>query len=184
VTGRRAVVEALGIVFGPGTLSDPNARARAAVEFGEAGVATVAMCPASGLGLLLADATGAGSPVVLLDVSRAMPDGTLAAAVRAVLGAVRPGVAAVACAPVTDTLKVVGRDGVLHATADRDRHADLRGLLALGPDTLGAALPALPDPRTASPDSLLRAVVSTGGTVLPVEGQSVSRASARVRSAG
>ena len=98
------------------------------------------------------------------------PGGAGSAAAARVLAALRASsaAAAVACGPVTDTLKVVDADGQIRGTAERDAYRVLQPPAAVRAAALGAgdrAPAALPDLA-----GILAAVVAAGGTVLAVDG--------------
>jgi hypothetical protein len=99
-------------------------------------------------------------------------DGSLARLLAALDGQ-RGAVAAVLTGPVTDTLKVVGPDGLLRGTADRDRHRQLLPLAVVRGSALGAALataPAQLPGRWAEPLPVLLERVAGEGAVLGVPG--------------
>jgi 2-C-methyl-D-erythritol 4-phosphate cytidylyltransferase len=95
-------------------------------------------------------ATGLGDPVLVHDAARPLLTTELAEAVIAALQQDPSAQAAIAAAPVTDTVKRVGAEGVVRETLDRGelwavqtpqvfRRADLERALDVAPEVLAAA---------------------------------------------
>jgi 2-C-methyl-D-erythritol 4-phosphate cytidylyltransferase len=140
-----AAIERIVIATPPG-LTDPTVAAGVGVP-----VELVEGGSSRSESVRLALAAAAGDPVLVHDAARPLLTPELAEAVIAALEADPAADAAIAAAPVTDTIKLAGRDGgPVRETLDRGelwsvqtpqvfRRAALEGALAVDPETLARA---------------------------------------------